>query len=166
MGRHSGIIRTIIWHRFYPECRGFAAPLATPLTTAIFVSFFFFSWQEMRLLRRGTAVFLHGHNKRETFSDAHFNFTSAPGGKGTGAKMSFSRTTVNCGLIRCQSKLSKITPSSGWALCNYRILERVELSIVLKENRLLSMVLKSVSGWSNLQNKGVVILWNPQFCTK
>ncbi len=39
--------------------------LDTPLKTAVLVPFF--SWQEIHLLRRGTAVSLYDHIKRETF---------------------------------------------------------------------------------------------------
>jgi len=57
--------------------------------------FLFFSWQEIHLLRCGTAVSLYDHIKRETRTSASRAW------KSYSIQMSFSTTTVNCGLMRC-----------------------------------------------------------------
>ncbi len=61
----QGVVRGGRGHHWPKLGHRLATPLATPLKMAVLVPFF--SWQEIHLLRRGTAVSLYDHIKREIF---------------------------------------------------------------------------------------------------
>ncbi len=142
-------------------------PFGHPTQNCSFCPFFFLT-RNTFIKTRNRRISLWPH-KTGDFSYAHFSLASAPGAGQTSVErnrnqMSFSRTTVNCGLMRCCiSKtnfpvLSAVTVLAAHTLQLYANIRRTLFILIINNARKklwAYKVLSSVKSWNKSKRQFV-----------